>query len=293
MKSLCLILTFLLIQNIVTVTFDVAMSNLEILEGYIKEYKSTHTTSSTVKFLTLCYIREGKYDSTQWRIAAGSCPSDLVTYISGKDTEKGTKAADTRTYGEINAPSGDKIDFVHIFACMNGIEYGGSYTGEYSTLVGWGGDTAQLAKDIKGETGTLDELISITRSKYLGIKGSFGQADLISDLDAPVILKKKTDSNTFSSIMKSYYKTASDYNNRVANFLSLTFPGVAKTQSDLRNAVYNRYNSDDYCNVLECNYGIRNSGFTCYFPGGVISQYKNHQKAAPYAFADYLYDKSK
>lgn len=289
MKVSYLIFTFLLIQNIGAVTFDAAMNDLETLESYLVDFKNTHTTSSSVKFLTLCYIREGKYDSTQWRIAAGSCPSDLAAYIESRDAQAGTNAHLTRTYGEIATPSnpaGDKIDFVHIFAAMNGIEYGGSYTGEYSTLVGWGGDTAQLAKDIKGETGTLEELVTIAKTKYLGVKGSFGFADLISDLDAPVILKRRTDSTTFATVMRNYYKNTNDYKNRIDNFLSLTFPGVAK--SNLRTEVYNRYNSDDFCNVLECNYGIRNSGFTCYFPGSVNTNYKNHQKAAPYAFADYL-----
>ena len=33
--------------------------------------------------------------------------------------------------------------------------------------------------------------------------------------------------------------------------------------------------------------------FTCLVPGSIKSQYENHEKAAVYAFADYLYDNNK
>ena len=284
MKLFSLILTFLLIQNILSVTFTEAMKNLEIAESYIKDYKDTHTTSYTLKHLVLCYIREGKYKSNTWEIAAGSCPSDLDSYVKERDSQANTKANTVRSYGEIATPSGDKIDFVHMFATMNGIEFGDSYTDKYSALVGWGGDTAQLAQDLKVESGTLEELVTIAKTKYLGIKGQFGPADLISDIDAPVILKK-TGSNTFASTMRNYYNT-NEYKDRVKNFLSLTFPGVEK--SNLRDAVYKRYSSDAYIDVLECNYGLRSSFLGCLIPGSYVSQYKNHPKAANYAFADYL-----
>ena len=107
---------------------------------------------------------------------------------------------------------------------MNGIEFGESYTGGYSTLTGWGGDTAQLLQDIKGESGTLDELINIVSTIYLGIKGQFGPADLVSDLDAPIILNAKNNQNTFASIMRNYYENDDyendDYENRVEILLN-------------------------------------------------------------------------
>ena len=286
MKALTIILLYLFFQNISTVTYSDALKNLAILESYIKEYKTEKSKSTSLNQLILCYIREGVYSSSEWSIAGGSSPSDLVQYIKDKDTEKSTNAQQVRTYREILLPTEEKIDFVHLFAVMNGIFYGDSYTGAYSSLVGWGGDTAQLLQDIKNESGTLDELVDIVKKSYLGVKGQFGPADLISDLDAPVILSKKTDQNTFSEIIKSYYES-DEYKSRVSNFKELTFPNVSN--ANLRKEVFNRYSSDSYINILECKYGVRSSGLLgCLLPGSIMTKYQNHQKAAAYAFADYL-----
>ena len=286
MKSFALILLFLYIQNINSVTFTEALDNLEILESYITEFKTEKKSSTSYNHLVSCYIRLGAYTSSEWTIAGGSLPDGLEDYIKQKDTEKKTNAQGVRKYKEITLPTKEKIDFVHLFAVMNGIEYGGSYTDGYSSLVGWGGDTAQLLQDIKGEAGTLDELIDIVKTKYLGVKGQFGAADLVSDLDAPVILNSRKDDNTFASVMKNYYENG-DCIKRVENFVKLTFPKVEK--SALRAQAFNRYNSDTYINILECKYGVRASGLLgCIIPRDILSQYKNHQKAAVYGFADYL-----
>ena len=286
MRSLTLFFLFLLLQNISCVTFNEAINNLSILESYIQEFKTEKKSSASLNHLITTYIREGVYSSTEWSIAGGSSPSGLDEYIASKDKEKNTTAQSVRKIREIETPSKDKIDFVHLFAVMNGIEFGNSFTGGYSSLVGWGGDTAQLLQDIKGESGTLDELIEIVLTKYLGVKGQFGPADLVSDLDAPVILNNKKDDSTFASIIKDYYESG-DYENRVPNFVAVTFPKV--TKENLRSKVFDRYSKDSYINILECKYGVRESGFLgCYLPGNIMTKYKNHQMAVAYAFADYL-----
>lgn len=286
MKSLFLFFLFLFIQNAYSVSFEEALNNLTTLESYIKEYKKTKGASYSVIHLITTYIREGKYSTTEWSIAGGSIPSDLSSYIEEKDKEKGTNVAAIKKYNYIELPSNEILDFVHFFAVMNGIEFGDSYTGVYSSLVGWGGDMAQMLQDIKGETGTLDELIKIVLTQYLGIKGQFGPEDLLSDLDAPVILSKINDDNTFSSVIKQYYES-DEYKNRVTEFLKLTFPNV--TKNSLREQILLRYSKDNLINVLECKYGVREKGLIgCYLPGNIMSQYKNHQMAVAYAFADYL-----
>ena len=289
MKSFQLIILFLFIENIYTVTFTEAINNLAILESYIKEYKSEKSATDSENHLILSYIRAGKYSSSEWSIAGGTFPSDLNSYIQAKDSEKNTNAQNVRTYEEIELPSKEKLDFVHLFAVMNGINYGNSFTGGYSSLVGWGGDSAQLLKDIKDESGDLDQLIEIILSKYLGIKGQFGEADLVSDLDAPIILNNKKDGVSFADTIKSYYES-NEYKNRYSNFVKLTFPD--STKDSLRNDAFNRYSKDSLINILECKYGVRSNGvFGCYLPGSILTQYKNHQKAAIYAFADYLVSK--
>jgi len=56
-------------------------------------------------------------------------------------------------------------------------------------------------------------------SKFLGIKGQFGEADLISDLDTPIILKKKSETNIFADIIENYYNKGEYKNMILLNWL--------------------------------------------------------------------------
>jgi hypothetical protein len=286
MKIFTLILLSIFIQNLSIVTFDDAMKNLKILETYIKLYYSEKKPKDSLNHLLLAYIREGKYSDTAWTIAGGSIPKDLVSYIAKKDSAQNTRAQDCRKYGDILLPSNEKFDFVHFFAVMNGIEFGNSYTDYYSALVGWGGDGAQLIQDIKNFEGGFNELY-VQANRYLGIQGQFGQGDLIADLDAPIILKKLNGNTFCSEIMTNYYK-GNEWKNRVKNFVSITFPKLTDRKK-IRDVIYERYNSDVFIHILECQYGVRSAGIAgCYLPGDFIPKYENHKKAAIYAFADYL-----
>jgi len=115
-------------------------------------------------------------------------------------------------------------------------------------------------------------------SKFLGIKGQFGEADLISDLDTPIILKKKSETNIFADIIENYYNKG-EYKNRVNDFVKLIFPQLDKNSDKnmYRRAVYGRYWTDSHLKMVEMKYSLYNSG------------YENHRLAAIYTFADYLY----
>ena len=273
---------------IFSVTFDTALNNLKILESYIAEYKAEKQSSKSLNQLILSFIRQGKYNDDTWSIVAGVVPEDLYDYIKRKDNIHSTKALECRTYGDIYLPTNKNIDFVHLFAVMNGIDYSPSS----SALVGWGGDLAQLAQDLKNnfkDVTDLDQLI-IEAKKYLGIKGQFGEGDLNADIDAPIILSKKKQSITFSATIKNFYDNG-DYKNKVKDFVSISFPEL-KSKENIRQIVYDKYNGDYLINILECKYGIRAGGslLKCYSPKDLLPQFVNHQKAAVYAFADYLSD---
>ena len=200
-------LLFLFIQNINSITFSDALDNLEILESYIEQFKAEKKPSASVTHMITCYIREGAYSSSEWTIAGGSLPNDLDAYIKEKDTEHGTNAQGVKKYGEIELPNKEKIDFVHLFAVMNGIEFGESYTGGYSSLVGWGGDSAQLLQDIKSETGTEDELVEI----FAGMMKKAGF--IVKDdafLELRKIIKENKDTKNFGNarfVRNVYEKT--------------------------------------------------------------------------------------
>ena len=275
--------------------FDKAMNDLEDLESYIKEYiKEKSYTGSSLTHLIVCFIRLGAYSSSEWQIAGGEIPNDLVEYISSKDEENETSAKKTQTYREILTPNGDKIDFVHMFAVMNGIENGNSYSGNFAHLVGWGGDTEQLLLDIMKQNGNLESLMELAKNNYFRIKGGFDENDLISDLDGPIILSNKNDNIYFADLMRNYY-TNND-NNRVNKFIQLTFPNLVNkiNKEAFRNELYNKYTNDLYIRVLECKKGIRSSGWLgCYLAGNTKEQYILHQKAAVYVVSDYLFENYK
>ena len=193
MKILRLILISLLLSQILTVeevTFNTAMKNLELLEKYAKFFKASNKNNDSLIQLVSSYIRESKYTGFAWTVVAGSCPSEFKQYITEMDQKENTAVSSILNYGDIKVRTSEIIDFVHLFAVINGLAFVNSYTKDASGLVGWAGDLAQLFQDVKNASPNTLVGIYNAANEYLGIKGGFGPADLISDLDAPIILEK-------------------------------------------------------------------------------------------------------
>ena len=287
MKTLIFLLFLIYIHGLEVTDFSTIMTDLENLEKYIGEYITEKSSTQNLIHLLTCYIREGAYSGTEWTIAGGSIPNDLPQYIIDKDLSKGTHAQLCKQYREIDLPNNEQMDFVHFFAVMNGIEFSNSYSKDIAHLVGWGGDTFQLLQDIKKESGNLEQLMTIAKN-YFRIKGGFDLADFISDIDAPIILKKKQDENNvkFADIIKSYYNDK-QYTDRINNFITLTFPSLTN-KDQFREGIFKIYDSDSFINILECKDGIRDGSFSCLIPGKIKAQYVEHQKAAVYVVSDYL-----
>jgi len=284
MKFTQTLILFLIFPIIFSQTFDAVLDNLKILEGYISEYKTEKEASDSLNHLILAFIRQGKYDDMQWTIAAGSVPSDLYDYIKNKDETHGTNTLMCRKYGDIVLPTKKKIDFVHLFAVMNGMDY----LPLASALVGWGGDLAQLAQDLKKNFPTLTDLdqLIVEARKFLGIKGQFGEGDLNADIDAPIILKRKKSSITFSDTIRTFYENG-DYKYKIRDFVNIIFPDL-KDKTKIREYLEANYTDQAFIQILECKYGLRTGSFKCYLPGDIVPEFANHRKAAIYAFADFL-----
>ncbi len=285
MKTIFLLLLVVFINGLKSGSYEDVLTDLKNLEKYIRDYIQEKAPSYTLTHLITCYIRLGAYSGMAWDIAGGTIPDDLATYISFKDATYGTNAANCQNYGDIDLPTGEKLDFVHSFAVMNGIENGKSYEGNFAHLVGWGGDSFQLLKDIKNEQGTVEEIMEVAKT-YFNIKGGFGPGDLIGDVDAPILLKKKTDDNDFADLIRDYYSSG-EYLNRYNNFIAITFPTITD-KDQFRDVLFSIYSSDTYIQILECQEGIRSSMFTCYLPGDIKPEYVNNQKAALYVVSDFF-----
>ena len=284
MKFTQTLILFLIFPIIFSQTFDAVLDNLKILEGYISEYKTEKEASDSLNHLILAFIRQGKYDDMQWTIAAGSVPSDLYDYVKNKDETHGTNTLMCRKYGDIVLPTKKKIDFVHLFAVMNGMDY----LPLASALVGWGGDLAQLAQDLKKNFPTLTDLdqLIVEARKFLWIKGQFGEGDLNADIDAPIILKRKKSSITFSDTIRTFYENG-DYKYKIRDFVNIIFPDL-KDKTKIREYLEANYTDQAFIQILECKYGLRTGSFKCYLPGDIVPEFANHRKAAIYAFADFL-----
>ena len=288
-----IILIVLLFFEYKSITFDEALKNLETLELRITDYKNSNDITDTLEHLIVSYVREGRYSSTEWTTVCGSVSQNLKNYITDKDTSENTNVANIRNYAEITLPTNETVDFVHLFAVMNGIEYN-DFTSDQADLCGWAGDTAQLFQDIKGYSGGIQNLLKEAKN-LLGVSGSFGEADLISDLDGPIILnlRNKNKNKSFAKIINDYYN-GNEYKNRTYNFILMVIPELlGRTNKNYREILFDDYSSNSYIKTLECKYELRNEMFTCLVPGSIKSQYENHEKAAVYAFADYLYDNNK
>lgn len=190
-----IILILIILHLCSSIEFEEAMNKLEVLENYIRQYIEENKNNSKNKKwshteLVTTYIRKGnkKYNNTFWNLLLfnDNYPDDFEKYIIEKQKKNNINITEIRTYGEIKLPNKETFDFAHFFATMDGI----NFLNIYRHLMGWGGDTATLVRDIIKEKGTLEELVD-KANEFFNHKGSFGPADLISDLDAPIILKKK------------------------------------------------------------------------------------------------------
>jgi hypothetical protein len=216
----------------------------------------------------------------------GSIPEDLPSYIKEKDSLEGTNAQATRTYTYIELPNNETIKFNTVFAVMNGIENGDSYSGNFSHAVGWGSCITDLLFDIRSEDGTFDELFKICQKYFKKSGRRFNLNNLISSIDAPILLSKKNDDNTFADIITKYYN-GKEYLKRVNKFVDMTFPEL-KSKDKFREELFKIYYSDSFLNYYECRLGFRDTKFLCINIEDINPKFEDHQKAAVYVVSDYL-----
>ena len=267
--------------------YSTFVSDLAILEQYADQYVREHAGEDAIG-LVINYIRCGieKYTSGTWTTFCGAENTAFTSYVAAQDEQNQTTASELRSLGEFTLPNGNKVDFGHMFGCMD-MAY---HTGNQSTadLGSWAGDICDLIQltHNAGVTGTVEEMaeeIRTNNDKYFLYDApdvhSFGILDLYGDLDAFYILRNLTSKATISSVMKSYFTANLTDAIRASFFLKNRFSGVS-SKEDIRSAVY-----DTYC----ANAGIKTLEGT-YVPDGVNPDLR---KACCYAFADYLYETTK
>ena len=119
------------------------MTNLKVLEGYAAEY-ATEIYGKDPGELVLNFIRTGveRYQDDNWNTLAGQENTGFTSYVATQDAEMGTAAMSLRNIviGNFTLPNGNKVDFGHMFGCMN-ISYINKGSADLS---GWAGDICDL-----------------------------------------------------------------------------------------------------------------------------------------------------
>ena len=270
-------------------SYDEFITDLTCLEKYANEYVSEHSDEDAAA-LVINYIRCGveKYTSGTWTTFCGPEKTAFVNFVAQQDAANATSAGKLRSLDEFTLPNGDKVEFAHMFGAMD-MAY---HTGNRNTadLGSWAGDICDLVQlsTNSGISGTVEEMaeeIRTNNDKYFLYDHpdpevhSFGILDLYGDLDAFYILRKLGSNGSISSVMKNYFTKNLNDGLRAKFFLENRFDGASQ-KSDIRNAVYETYCSNEGIKTLEGTY----------LPNGVDPDIR---KACCYAFADYLYETAK
>ena len=179
-------------------------------------------------------MRSAKYTGN-WDSLLGSIDTDFVIAVTDYDTNNETTIADLLNVDTFTIPStGEKVDFIHMFAAMEGYLTGSTPTGD---LTGWGGDLCQLAGDGKPEN-------------FNATSGSsFGSADVCADFDAINIITRYKASNNKSLHyhIVEYYKNLTN-KSRVQQFKDIIFPNTPNSNTEVdiesfKSAIFNRIKS--------------------------------------------------
>ena len=266
------------------------MTHLKVLEGYAGEYAAAIYGKDPGE-LVLNFIRTGveRYQDDNWTTLAGVENTGFTSYVKEQDAKNGTNAMALKdiVIDEFSLPNGNKVDFGHMFGCMN-ISYVAAGSADLS---GWAGDLCDLLQysvankaAIDDNTdGSIEQMAAYIREHCFGVdaSGAFGWDDFYGDMDAYYLIseyKKAGGTVKFSELMEAYFTNELDDTKRTVYFMNNRF-GVADSQEAVRKAIYESYSTDVGISILEAKRGL--------------NTYSNLRQACAYALADYIYSQAK
>ncbi|MDQ0361243.1 Ig-like domain-containing protein [Breznakia pachnodae] len=257
--------------------WDTMIQKLELLETYAEEYcEANNKPLTNVDGLVTNYIRSTRYTGWTWTALAGGVDTEFATYVNNQSAIDNVQVSDLKAINDITTPSGEVIDYTHMFATMATIQKGGNINGDVG---GWGGDYSTLAKDVMNATSNstdYDILYSKASELFRG-SSSFGEADWISDLDAYLIMQQRSSGESFATIMDNYYQAVTE-TSRISAFAQSRI-GLDRdsTIEDFRTIVYTLLDnpSNGYLQILHSTNGIATNATL--------------KKATSDAIADYMY----
>ena len=274
-------------QTVTSVSdYATLLSLLKTLDGYAKDYAASHSGEDATE-LVLNFVRTGveRYNDGNWKILAGEEKTAFVTYVSEQDAANGTSVMALRDIEVMAAPSGEDMDFGHIFGTLD-ITYHMAKTNPTEAqsdadLGGWAGDVCDLldfTHDKVSDT-DVDTMADQIRTTYLGVDDpeghEFSWTDVYGDLDAVYIMDGLKSGKTVSTVFSQYYNTYLTNSSRAKYFLKSRFGFTSGTKDQVRQLIAEAYKSNQMIATLE---GSRN----------LTDVDDNLRLANCYAWADYL-----
>ncbi len=201
------------------------MNTVEKIQAVAEEYVASGNSTSDASLLVVQYIRNLSYSGTTWTTVAGAVDANFVQHVNRRLGM--TSAQVKQEIKELNDPiTGEKIDFIHAIASLNGYMYNtqSSQTkkilAEYSA---WAGDLCTLMEQVvnyassKSYSSPYTEQAKKDIENYidsmLGTKNessTFGMADMLADADAVAMYNMILEGKTISETIYDYY--CGDYN---------------------------------------------------------------------------------
>ncbi|MBR4880845.1 MAG: phosphodiester glycosidase family protein, partial [Clostridia bacterium] len=278
-------------------TYEELIENLALLEELASEYVKANPGKDPAA-LVIKYIRCGveKYTSGSWGIMAGYEDKGFAQFVSQAedainsempDTDSMLKISGLKNLTEFKLPNGDFYDFEHLFGSMD-ITYHNKGSQNHADVSGWTGDLVDLIAMTDSQGGfpegyTFEQKVQFVRDYRLGIDdgaiSGFGIQDIMSDLDVihiiDIFYATPYTAGTLAEIFANYFTEDLTDADRAEYFLDNRLDGIS-VRSDVRDAVYNAYISNNIVSTLEGTENIKTND--------IITL----RKACCYAFADWV-----
>ena len=236
--------------------FNALFDRVQKLEELSKDFNEENYQLRAVR-----YIRSSKYTGMAWNMLLGTVEPEFVTYVQNNQGSYNLEGLRTVDYF-VDPKTGNQIDFVHMFASMEGFI---SEQEQISDLTGWAGDLCQVAgvfKNVALTGSALDIALkenfnnsNATDSNGYAVK--FSSADVTADFDAvniANIYNTIMNKSSISESVKFYYSVVTEQS-RKTMFKENCFGTSYDGKTDLTNKIYDRMSANmgitTYCQLGE------------------------------------------
>lgn len=229
------------------IDFNNLVSKIKILENLSYSFNPENHQLRTLQF-----IRNSRYNSSQWNMFGGTIETDFIEYVSKNQGNSDLFELQTLEFF-VTPIQNQHIDFVHMIAIMNVIQHGGFDNQTRNDMVGFGGDLCQFTNELKTSGLTGNELQNFASSKFGTKNSTFSEQDLLADLDAINIMKiykTTTDSCISKSILDYYYSI--NKQSRKLQFLNNVFSENYSSTNTLAAKIFERISGNLYI-IIWCN----------------------------------------